>query len=186
MQLTLRKSNLSRGRPKIIIDEFTASAIRRVVLSFYRIREHPTLDKVLARCEEDVVDLPKLSRSSFWRLLQSMGLSYRRTKGNRQIMMEKPEIVAKRHTFLREVRELSDSGCPIVCLEETWVKVHHTVTSKWYDCSANPGRDAVQARRRPYKERDTSFCMLATKEAFSLTVLSFLLVKPILSTIMMK
>ena len=90
----------SGGRPKIIIDEFTASAIRRVVHSFYRIREHPTLDKVLDRCEENGVDLPKLSRTSFWRLMKSMGFSYRRTEGNRQIMMEKPEIVAKRHTFL--------------------------------------------------------------------------------------
>ena len=44
-----------------------------------------------------------------------------------------------------EVRELSDSGCPIVHLDETWVNAHHTVTSKWYDYSVNPGRDAVQA-----------------------------------------
>ena len=50
MQLTLRKSNLAEE------DWFTASAIRRVVHSFYRVREHPTLDKVLAHCEEDVVD----------------------------------------------------------------------------------------------------------------------------------
>ena len=59
--------------------------------------------------------------------------------------MEKPELVAKSHIFLREVRELLDSGRPIVYLDETWVNAHHTVTSKWYDCSANPGRDAVQA-----------------------------------------
>ena len=100
--------------------------------------------------------------------------------------MEKPEIIAKRQTLLREVRDLSDSGRPIVYLDETWVNAHHTVTSKWYDCSANPGRDAVQAEAPTGKERDSSFCMLATKEAFSLTILLFLLVKQIPSTIMMK
>ena len=109
----------------------------------------------------------------------------KKMKGNR-IMMEKQEIVAKRHTFLQEIRELSDSDCPIVYLDETWANAHHTVTSKWYDCSANPGRDAVQAEAPTGKERDSSFCMLATKEASSLTALSFLLAKPIPSTIMMK
>ena len=39
-------------------------------------------------------------------------------KGNR-IMMEKQEIVAKRHTFLQEIRQRSDSGRPIVYLDKT-------------------------------------------------------------------
>ncbi len=49
------------GRPKISIDEFTAGCIRRVVHSFYRTREHPTLDKVLARCQEEIRDFPKFT-----------------------------------------------------------------------------------------------------------------------------
>ena len=29
-------------------------------------------------------------------------------------------------------------------MDETWVNVHHNLTSKWYNCLANPVRDAVQ------------------------------------------
>ena len=85
-----------------------------------------------------------------------------------------------------EKSELLDSGRPIVYLDETWVNAHHTVTSKWYNCSANPGRDAVQAEAPTRKGKSLVILHACYEGGFSMTVLSFLLVKPIPSTIMMK
>ena len=69
----------------------------------------------------------------FWKLMKSMGFRYKKTKGNCEIVMEKPDIVAHRHRYLRAIRELLTSGRPIVFLDETWINAHYTVSSRWYD-----------------------------------------------------
>ena len=58
-----------RHRPNITIDEVTTSAVAGLSI------RSVSLEKVLAHWEEDVVDLRKLSCSSFWRLLKSVGFS---------------------------------------------------------------------------------------------------------------
>ena len=119
-----------RGRPKVVVDEFTRSVIQGKVHVFYSRRDHPTVDKVLALCKEDE-DFPKMSRTTFWRVLKSIGFHYVQTKGNTQIMMERTDIVAWRHRFLRRIREIRRGGRPIVYLDETWINAHHTVSRKW-------------------------------------------------------
>ena len=54
-------------------------------------------------------------------------------------MMEKPDIQAWKHRCLRQVRELSASGRPIVFLDKTWVNVHHSVGRKWYSDLSKAG-----------------------------------------------
>ena len=46
--------NAQLGRHRITADEFTRSAIRRIVHSFYRTKEHPNVDKGFARCKEEI------------------------------------------------------------------------------------------------------------------------------------
>ena len=77
---------LKCGIPKLIVDEFTLACIRRIVHSFYKSREHPTVEKVLARCRKEIQDLPKLGRTSPWRLLKQFGFKYQGTRGDRPIM----------------------------------------------------------------------------------------------------
>ena len=54
-------------------------------------------------------------------------------------MMEKPDILAWKKRYLRQVWELSASGRPIVFLNETWVNAHHSVGRKWYSDSSKAG-----------------------------------------------
>ena len=46
---TLKKARTKAGRSKVNIDEFTASAVRLVVQSFFRVGDHPALNKVLGK-----------------------------------------------------------------------------------------------------------------------------------------
>ena len=69
MQLTLKKFNLADTDQ--ILQLMKSPQVLFVGLSIRSV----SLDKVLAHWEEDVVDLPKLSCSSFWRLLKSVGFS---------------------------------------------------------------------------------------------------------------
>ena len=67
-------------RPMIVVDEFTVGAIRRIVHSFYCTGKHPTQSKVFARCQQEIVDLPKLGRTTFLKLLKSIGFRCCRSK----------------------------------------------------------------------------------------------------------
>ena len=76
------------------------------------------MNKVFVRSREVIADLPKMGRTMFWKLMKSMGFLYQKTKGNCEVMMEKPDIVAHRHRYLRAIRELATSDRPIVFLDE--------------------------------------------------------------------
>ena len=72
-------------------------------------------------------DLPKMGRTTFWKLMKSMGFQYKKTKGNREIMMERPDIVAHRHA-------------------------HYTVSWRWYDTvtgAASAPKEAPEGKGKP-------------------------------------
>ena len=123
----------TRGRRQIIVDDFLNGLIKSKVHSFNSKKEHPTVDKVLALCKEDIAEFPDMGRTTFWKTLRSVGFRYGKTEGNTKLMMERNDIVAWRCRYLREIREARGAGKPIVYLDETWVNAHHTVSRKWYD-----------------------------------------------------
>ena len=99
-------------------EEFTASAVHLVVQSFFCVGDHPTLNRVLAKCQEENIDFPDIGSTSLWfrKLMKSIGFRSCKTRGNWKTMMEKPDILAWRHRYLHHVRELSSSSHPHYCL----------------------------------------------------------------------
>ena len=79
---------------------------------------------IKACCMEDVGDLPKLSCTSFWRLLKSMGFSHKKKKLKLTDKLRwRNKKLLQRHTFFwRESRQLLDSGRPSVVLYSLFVK----------------------------------------------------------------
>ena len=71
-----------------------------VIYGFYAAKEHPTLDKVPARCIESIDDFPDMSKTSSWKMLRSMGFQCGKTRGITHMMMERHGIVSWRHPYL--------------------------------------------------------------------------------------
>jgi len=95
----------TRGRRKVVVSDFIRSVVRRKVHSFYKKKEHPTLDKVFALCKEEIEDFPAMGRTTFWKLLRSLGFRYIKTQGNTKEMMERKDIVDWRGKLKRETNE---------------------------------------------------------------------------------
>ena len=83
----------TQGRRKIVVDEFMRSDIRRQVHSFYREKTHPTVEQVFQRCKDEVNNFPQMGKTTFWKLLRSIGFKYVKTRGNTKLMMERNDIV---------------------------------------------------------------------------------------------
>ena len=113
----------TRGHWRIVVDEFARSVNRRQVHSFF-------VEKVFACCKEEIPDLPDRGKTTFWKILKSIGFQYVKTKGSTKLMMERNDIVALLHRYLQQIREIRQAGRPLVYLDETLVNAHHTVSRK--------------------------------------------------------
>lgn len=112
------------------IDSFDRQAIRRMISSFYNEGIWPTIAILHARLKREL-DF-KASQSTLKRLLKVMGYKWGDRK-SRDLLKERPDIVAKRHGYLTRVKQLRLTGRCFVYLDETWLNSHHTVSKCWLD-----------------------------------------------------
>ena len=124
------------------LDEFDIAVIRRKIHSMYEAGNIPTLDKLLPEVKESTNF--KGSRTSLWRILKKMGFKYAKADG-RKFLLERSDIIALRHSFLRRMRENRQlaNPRPVIYQDETWLNAHHSVTKCWQ----HPGT-SEQARDR--------------------------------------
>ncbi|KAJ8932549.1 hypothetical protein NQ318_000701 [Aromia moschata] len=114
-----------RGRKPIEIDEYDKTAIRRTVHSFYFNNEIPTLESVFIKIQGDET-IPQMSRETFRKLL--LKLDFRFVKHNRKsALIEKPEIVTWRRSYLRSIAELRKQNRKIYYVGKSWVNAGCTI-----------------------------------------------------------
>ena len=65
-------------------------------------------------------------------MLHTIGYVFRKTEDNRKIVTERPEGLAARARFLRDIKRYRDDGCQIVYLDETWVNQNHCRSRAWF------------------------------------------------------
>ena len=107
------KDSEYRGRRRIVVDEFTRSCIRSEVHHFYTQREIPAVEKIFERCKSEIENFPDMSRSTFWKIFRAIGFRYVKTKGNTKLMVERNDIVACSHRYLRRIRKFGKVAGPL-------------------------------------------------------------------------
>ena len=112
------------------IDEFDMAVIRRKIHAMYERGIIPTLDKLLPEVR-DATNF-KGGRTSLWRIVRKMGFKYAKADG-RKYLLERSDIIALRHSFLRRMRENRNlpQPRPVVYQDETWLNAHHSVSKCW-------------------------------------------------------
>lgn len=101
------------------IDDFTKSAIRRKVHSFFIKGELPTLKKVLSEINEDDT-LPNFKRSTFHKILKDLKFKYIKRQRNNAII-DRDDIVLWRRNYLYKMKEFRNENRRIFYMDETWV-----------------------------------------------------------------
>ncbi|XP_046960672.1 uncharacterized protein LOC124530527 [Vanessa cardui] len=126
---TPRKSG---PRPKRIdLDDFERCAIRHKIHEFYSVKkELPTLTKLLHEMKSEI-DF-KGSRTTLWRIMKEMGFYFKKCRSKRNVLMERPDIVAWRYRFLEVMRQNRiGNQCPVVYLDETYIHATYCAGKCW-------------------------------------------------------
>lgn len=136
-----------RGRKKIIINDDTRYAIRRIAHSFFFRNEIPNVKKIAAAIEADD-SMPKISRHVLLRTLRAMQFRYLK-RNRKSLLIEKSEVVLWRRKYLQEIRQFRREGKKIYWMDETWLNEGHTVNKVWQDLSITSSRQAFMEGLSP-------------------------------------
>jgi transposase len=121
-------------------DEGVRIGVRRTVHSFFFENIPPTLNRLLPKVNQDE-NLPNFTRSTMYRLLKDMNFVYAK-RDKSAVLIERPDIIAWRHGYLRAIKQYRAEGYDIVYLDESWVNVGHSVSREWKDKTVTSARDA--------------------------------------------
>ncbi|XP_046671567.1 uncharacterized protein LOC124361550 [Homalodisca vitripennis] len=127
---TPNKKKLPRQKRVTNLDNFQKDAIRRHVYAYYRRKEYPTLKKLIQSLKD--ADLFNGCKSSLSLVLKQLGFKYK-SVGKRKVLLERPDVVAWRCRFLRQMKNLNLDE--VVWIDETWVNTNHSQTNAWTDDS---------------------------------------------------
>lgn len=73
------------------------------------------------------------SVSSIRLVMKKLGYRWVKTKTNRKILMEKPEIQQQRLNYLRTIKRYREEMRPIIYMDETYIHSSHTHANAWSD-----------------------------------------------------
>ena len=91
-----------------------------------------SLKKILLQLKEKM-NFP-YGKTHLWRLLKKMGFGYEK-RGRQRIISERPEIIAWRERYLRQIRKIREAGPErtIAYTDETWRNQGHRTKKEWVD-----------------------------------------------------
>ena len=111
------------------VDTFDRGVIRQIIQNLYANKIWPTLEIIFAKIRTEI-NFPGC-KETLRRLLKSMGYRYRKRANQPDKVKERPDIVQRRHEFLRKMKKLRLTNRKIIYFGETWVNANHTVGYCW-------------------------------------------------------
>lgn len=123
-----------KTRPVTGLDDFDIAVVRRIVNDFHRTEKClPTQRNICAKLIRETNFSG--SCSSVCRILKRIGFRWKKTRTNKKVLMESPEISYKRFVFLKKIDQYRKEGRPIVYTDESYIDSSHVSGKGWSDAS---------------------------------------------------
>jgi transposase len=132
------RKTIVKPSPRSSVDEYEEEVVRNVIYNFTKTHnKRPTMKAVFEAVKnEDSMNFTGKIRS-FRRLVHRLGFRWKKCHNNRQVLIEKTEIRAKRVEFLRKLKKYKNEGRNVVYSDETYLHSSHTVANCWSDGTNN-------------------------------------------------
>ena len=120
----------SKRGPYKEVDDFDQSVIRDENNKLYTFRKQlPTL-RALHQVMTNEVQFSG-SIETLRKMIRQMGYRWQKTRDNRKVLLERPNIAALRQTFYQRKKEFEDRGLQFVYIDETWIDTAYTLKNCW-------------------------------------------------------
>ena len=114
---------------KTNVDSFTANAIKRAVYGMYKVDFVPSISDI-----KDDLEKKEIFKGSKWavhKILKNLKFKFLKNNFGRTFLMQKPHVISSRFYFLRKMKELRNTGRPIIYLDETWLNINYSRNKVW-------------------------------------------------------
>ncbi|KAH9640930.1 hypothetical protein HF086_015625 [Spodoptera exigua] len=129
------------------LDSFDIDAIRNKINEFYIVRKQvPTLRTLLVELRESIGF--NGCRETLRRLLLSNGYEFKKNKNERSLLIERYDISAWRHRFLRTMALKRREGKSIIYLDETYIHKNYKPKKSWQGPSTSGAIENVSTGKR--------------------------------------
>ena len=69
----------------------------------------------------------KFKKKTLWRIVRSLGFTFRKTTVSKETICESKNMVALRAKYLRKLKDLREKEYDIYFLDESYINAHHTI-----------------------------------------------------------
>ncbi|KAL0859836.1 hypothetical protein ABMA27_010176 [Loxostege sticticalis] len=129
------------------LDNFDIDAIKNKINEFYIVKKQiPTLRSLLSELRESINFTG--CRETLRRILLSNGFEFKKNKDERSILIERYDIAAWRHRFLRTIDAKRREGKEIVYLDETYVHQNYKSKKSWQGPSTSGAVTNISSGKR--------------------------------------
>lgn len=122
-------------KPKTDLPPDVLYAIRKLVYDFHKTNKKVVTLKALAQEILHELNL-RISITSLWRVLRSLGFRFIKAKNNRCQLIQRPDIQIKRRAYLNKIREYRQQKKKIVYVDESYLHINYSVAKQWDDGSS--------------------------------------------------
>lgn len=129
------------------LDDFDMSVLRNKINEFYVVKKCVPTIRSLHMELRDSIQFSG-SRETLRHLLHKNGFEFKKNKNERSILIEKFDIAAWRHRYLRTIHQKRQEGKHIVYLDETYVHQNYKPKKSWQGPSTSGLVDKISAGKR--------------------------------------
>ncbi|XP_063384584.1 uncharacterized protein LOC134670702 [Cydia fagiglandana] len=129
------------------LDSFDINAIRQKINEYYTVKKQvPTLRTLLTDLRESIGFTG--CRETLRKILLSNGFEFKKNINERSIIMERYDIAAWRHRFLRAISKYRQQEKPLIYLDETYIHQNYRPKKSWQGPSTSGVIEKISPGKR--------------------------------------
>ena len=140
------ESTEQKRTSRLTLDNFDKDVIHRLISKYLQDCEIVTLRKLRSKLSRDH-DISVCKRT-LWKYVRSLGFTFKKLKGGKNILCESSQITSLRAKYLRKLKEYRQNNYEIFFLDESYINANHVFEKEWQSADGKIKRKVKPAPQK--------------------------------------